>query len=125
MLLQSGHRGLSIAFWCPIVVFAWDRPSESVSPSEMSAHGIHGITFPIVRADSPDSDCGPSPPPTADVGGQHLQHLELTLRSVLRPSTLRRRRHCRKMATMMRGLCWTVPQRVIMTTALLLEKVVQ
>ena len=24
MLPQSGHRGLSIASWCPIVVFAWD-----------------------------------------------------------------------------------------------------
>ena len=27
------------------------------------------LTFPIVRADSPDSDLGPSPPPTTDVGG--------------------------------------------------------
>ena len=45
------------------------RPSESVLPSVRSAHGIHSITFPIVRADSPDSDCGPSPQPTADVGG--------------------------------------------------------
>ena len=27
------------------------------------------ITFPIVCADSPDSDCGPTPPPTADVRG--------------------------------------------------------
>ena len=62
-------------------------------------------------------------PPTSRV--QHLQHLELTLKSVLRPSTLRRRRHCRKMATMMRCLCWIVPQRVIMTMALLREKVVQ
>ena len=44
------------------------RPSESVSPSVMSAHGIHSIIFPIVRADSPDSDRGLSPPPTADVG---------------------------------------------------------
>ena len=26
------------------------------------------LTFPTVRADSPDSDRGPSPPPTADVG---------------------------------------------------------
>ena len=33
----------------------------------MSAHGIHSIAFPIVRADSPDSDRGPSPPPTADI----------------------------------------------------------
>ena len=57
-------------------------------------------------------------------GVQHLQHQELTLRSVLRPSTLRRRRHCRKMATMMRCVCWTVPRRVIMRTALLAEKVV-
>ena len=24
MLPQGGHRGLSITFWCPIVVFAWD-----------------------------------------------------------------------------------------------------
>ena len=29
---------------------------------------------------------------------------------------LRCRRRCRKMATMMRCLCWTVPHRVIMTT---------
>ena len=34
----------------------------------MSAHGIHSITT-IVRADSPDSDRGLSPPPTADIRG--------------------------------------------------------
>ena len=139
MLPQSGHGGLSIAFRCPIVVFAWGLacwgprlgsrhlvdskflvspvllstghmamnadllapgssvfylrgttgkcvPATVVGPSsfpesvaisyERSGHTQHyrdcpvaRLTLPIFRADSPDSDRGPSPPATADVGG--------------------------------------------------------
>ena len=85
-------------------------------------------TFPIVRADSLDSDRGPSPPPPVDVGGAAptAPGVDAGVEwSVLRPSTLRRRRYCHKMATIMRCLCWAVPQRVIITTALLSENVVQ
>ena len=61
----------------------------------------------------------------ADLLAPSVSVFYLRGRSVRRPSTLHCRRHCRKMATMMRCLCWTVPQRVIMTMALLPEKVVQ
>jgi hypothetical protein len=50
MLPQSGHRGLSIAFWCPIVVFGWDLACwgpklGSKAPCRFEISGFTSFSF--------------------------------------------------------------------------------